>query len=215
MRSLVDRIWMAHPLALAHRAVLLAIQRQLSDGCSEVLLNRAALARDLEVSPSVVSRAISAGELVGLCRLGRAGAVAFLSEGLPGIVPEPKAPVIAVQPAPDGTAGMSPGPKINARWVQAEFARQWEAKYGQRYVFEPRDSRAAATVSSALQPGDIVSRIGTYLKHPDPWYAKCAHSFRLFTERVNQFGIASPVTGLTEAQRAEARYQRQKQQAAR
>ena len=56
------RIWTAHPLAPQARLILFAIARAVPDGQAEVLVNRTALARDLEAPGDAVRRALIAGE---------------------------------------------------------------------------------------------------------------------------------------------------------
>lgn len=202
--TLTDRIWTAHPLLLAHRAVLLAIARQIPDGRSEVLVNRTGLARDLETNTDTIRRSLIAGEAIGLCQVHRNGVVAFSPVALPGLAPGmPRASEPSVREAP-------PQPvddRLTVRGVQALFAKGWEGKYHQRYVFEhPKDDRLASSIARALSPDEAARRLRNYLTHPDPFYSRCTHSFGMWVSRINDFAVAKtqddPYTYIEEQARA-------------
>ncbi len=205
--TLIDRIWTAHPLGLTHRCVLLAIARQLPEGRTQIIINRTTLARDLETTGGLVSKALLAGEILGLCHVHKNGVVELLTAPLPGLIPEPSAPLVAVTAATESEmARTSPG-VVRPRWVMDEFARRWEAKYKQRYQFRHgKDNALAKSVSEAMQAGTIVARITNYLSHPDPFYNQCAHAFGVFVGNINKFA-GSTGHGDSEYERAEQRYQ--------
>lgn len=184
-----DRVWEAHPLPLAARAVLLAVARQVPDGQSEVLVNRTLLARDLETSADVVRRALTAGEAGGVVAVLKNGRIAFCAE--PMLIAPPARPhLAAVAPAPPAPAAQEE--KATTAWVLAEFGRQWEGQYRQRYVFTPgKDHKLAATLAT-LTRADLASRVRTYLRHDDPFYARCTHAFGIFATRVNDFISTRP-----------------------
>ena len=196
-QTLTDRVWGLHPLAPAHRCVLLAIARQVPEGRTEVLVNRGALARDVEASAEAVRRALVAGEHLGLLRIMTNGVVAFVPVALPGMGAAP-----AVGVAPAGAVKPRTG-----RDVQEEFGRQWGTKYRQRYVFQhPKDDKLAAGLKT-LQPDDLSGRVRAYLSHPDQWYAQMAHAFSIFVRDVNKFGGTAESGGEDEWDRAERRAQ--------
>lgn len=191
MRTLTERIWAAHPLQLTHRAVLLAVARQVRDGSTRVMVNRQSLARDLETTPAMIGKALAAGEILGLCNLVR-GVVEWLPEALPGLGhPGDVKPAVAVTEPTAAEAAAVSGGGASPRWVLGEFARQWEAKYGQRYHFTyPKDMALAKSLANGMHAGTLVERIKNFMSHPDQFYARSAHSFGTFASRVNDFAVA-------------------------
>jgi hypothetical protein len=211
--TLTDRIWNAHPLALAHRAVLLAIARQLPEGATELMVNRAALARNLEVPPAAVGKALIGGTQVGLCRVLGNGKVAFTAEGLPGIADTNQRVAEEIHATREVHRPMSPKDA-----VMAEFARQWQEREGQRYVFtRGKDDKLAAGIADTITLEDLTARVRRYLSHPDQFYARCAFSFGVFVSRINDFAVDErrrQPRGEDEYERAERR-QRAREEAAR
>lgn len=209
--ALEARVWAAHPLTPAHRLVLLSVARQVPDGLLQAVVARQALARDLETTPETVRKALVAGEQAGLCEILRNGGVAFTQPGLPGLrhVDEvQRQPAVLPREGPAAQSPVEASTGTTGRWVQSEFARQWEARYQrQRYLFShPKDDRLAAEIAR-LGQDEVTRRVANYLAHPDPFYAQCAHAFGVFRSRVNSFAVASGRGLADEHDRAERRYQ--------
>lgn len=198
-RELEDRVMAAHPLAPAHRMVLLMVARAVSDGQYEALVNRAALARSLDARPEVVGHALMAGEQMGLCRGLRSGRVAFRQEGL--FPTEQSIPVNGDKPAvvdaPADAAGETARrTTATIPQVLGEFARQWQAVYKQQYVFTPgKDHKLAKAIGSVLSPEEVARRVGNYLRTQNSYYSERTHSFSVFVRDINEFGAPVKDTG--------------------
>lgn len=181
----------ARPLAPEYRMVLFHVARSVADGQTEALVNRAATARDLDTRPALVSRALAAGEALGLCRIRQNGRVAFAAYDTQlGQEPTPIR-ATGTREAPPDPQGERP--VHTPGQVMGEFAKQWRAKYRTTYVFTPgRDHKVAKALAGSLLPEDLARRIGNYLTSPNPFYAESAHSFSLFAQRVNEFVAYRP-----------------------
>lgn len=192
---LETRVWKAHPLAPAHRLLLLAVAREVPDGQTEVLVNRALLARTWDANAGLVTAALRAGEDVGLCRVLRTGRVAFSAYDAPLGAPErPPAPPSAVRTATPLAAGEVVPDRPTHGQVMAEFAKQWAGTYKQQYIFTAgKDHRLARTLASAMPLTDLSRRVAVYLTHENPFYSECAHAFGVFAQRVNEFTGRRPV----------------------
>ena len=179
-----QRVWRAHPLAPADRLVLLAVARAVPDGTGDVLLNRAALARELEATAAVIARGLRAAEAIGVARVLPNGRISFIEEGMFDVpVPEHAVAKPVEGPAPD---------VMTTEEVLKEFGRQWAARYGQRYVFAwEKDRKTAKTLATHMTPAEIRRRVAAYLAHPDPFYAQCAHAFGVFATAVNKVGASA------------------------
>jgi hypothetical protein len=197
-RELEDRVMAAHPLAPAHRMVLLMVARAVSEGQSEALVNRAALARSLDARPEVVGHALMAGEQLGVCRVLRTGRVVFRGEGLFPVETTPangsKPAVVDAPPDPAGEAARRTTATIPQ--VLGEFARQWQAAYKQQYVFTPgKDHKLAKAIGSALSPEEVARRVTNYLKTQNSYYSERMHSFSVFVRDINEFGAPARESG--------------------
>lgn len=182
-----SRVLHVRGLTPGARMVLFYLAHGWPEGREEQVVNRAELARLAECSAEQVRRAITLGETVGLLATRQGGLVAFRPPGLPiADAPPPPKPVAREPKAPaEPPSADRPAPQE----VLAEFARQWEAQYRCRYVFEQgKDHRQALVLSRAMTREEVAARVRNYLRHPDAYYGRCMHAFSLFVKRINEFG---------------------------
>jgi hypothetical protein len=194
-RVLEDRVWAAHPLGPAHRMVLLTIAREVTDGQTEALINRAALARRLDASADVVRHALTAGEQIGVCRvLKSTGRIAFDAyDGLIGVEPSPVKPPDAIPAVRTAPHDEKPAvDHLTSREFMGLFARAWGAQYRQTYYVQTRDWKMAQKLAQQIPSADVPRYITNYLTHADQFYRSCMHSFGMFYDKINAFG-ASPM----------------------
>lgn len=179
MNAHFRKVWSTRGLELSHRMVLLAIAAEVPDGSTEALINRAALARQLETSATVVGRAVANGQRLDLVHVLRNGHIAFVTDGLPL-----SAEVVPIRPRPSVTPQPTSGSevKIDGHFVMTEFSNQWAAKHGQRYHFSyGKDNKLAKGIAMQMaNRSTIVSAVRLYLTSPEPFYANAAHSFSVF-----------------------------------
>lgn len=185
----VARVRAAHPLAPEHRMVLLEVAWAVPEGRTEVAINRAALARTLDTTPGLVTRALVAGETVGLCKVLRNGLVAFSGyDGLLGAdPPAPTAPITKTLP---DAAPVPARPSISE--VFTAFKEAWERQYRTVYSFVPgKDAKLAKGLAVTLPLSELRRRIAIYLTSDDPFYVEKRHEFEWLARHVNQFIVES------------------------
>jgi hypothetical protein len=178
-----DRALRARPLCPADRMILFWIARLVPDGRSEVLINRAHVARDLQASPEMVRHALGAGESLGLCRVLRNGRVAFCEYDAP-LGEEPRSLTsTAVTPV---SAPTPVEPRLLPGDVMREFSERWQEKYRQRYHMTSEHFKWAKELRR-LSLEELRSRIEVYLTHPDPFWRECKHAFTPFARNINRW----------------------------
>lgn len=185
------RVLQQRGLTPAARMILFYLAHSWEQGQEEMMVNKVLLARQAESTPDQVRRAIMLGESAGLLLTRSNGRVAFTQPTLPILDAPPPAVVkpitrrVVDQDPPDPDEALRP----TVREVQDEFGRQWKEQYQSRYLFEHApDGRTAARLAKILTRDELPKRVRNYLRHPDPFYARCAHSFSLFARNINQFG---------------------------
>ena len=82
------------------------------------------------------------------------------------------------------------GVGIGARLKVIEhcFEVNWAARYKADYIWNYTKDRAhLKRLLKKLSDGEIMRRMGTYLKEEDPFYVRARHGFNLFVGNVNGF----------------------------
>lgn len=178
----------AHPLSPAHRMVLLVVARDVPDGHTEALVNRAALARALDAGPDLIRQAFSAGETCGICRVLKNGRVEFNGyDGLLGAAPPAPAPT-GVKAAPPAAEPPPPPDPLTPREVVSEFARQRARHYKGTFVIERRYYKLAKDHGlTTLTIEELRPRIAAFFADASPFNQECAHAFSAFCKTVNKF----------------------------
>ncbi len=179
MNAHFRKIWSTRGLEVSHRMILLAIAAEVPDGSTEAMVNRAALARQLETSTTVVGRAVAHGQRLDLVHVLRNGRIAFVTDGLPmsaDVVPIRQKPAVVMMDTSSAEV------KIDGHFVMTEFSNQWAVKHGQRYHFSyGKDNKLAKGVAMQMgQKAAIVSAVRLYMTSPETFYANAAHSFSVF-----------------------------------
>lgn len=187
---LVERIWKAHPLNPAYRCALLHIARQIPAGGTEILVSRTLVAQAIDTTSQTVTKALAAGEELGLCRVLKNGRVAFSGyDGVFGVDAAPARPV-GVQAAPPSTDPTPPA-HPTVRDVTRAFNDAWAARYHRAYPFKAGEDHRIAKELGQLATLDEVTRAAqAYVSSDDPYWSEAMHGFRLFHRHFHKFVVA-------------------------